>query len=283
MWPMPENIINNSITYLRENWGAIALKALLAVWVFIAGYILIQRIVNKVRNRIEENSLESDVYSKRTSGLVGKLVFVLLMIFLILSVFQVIGFDTAIIMWWISLSLWFAMESTIGNMIAGIMILTNKKIKLWDFVQLLWKLKILWTIDEINIRYTVVKTYEKKRIIIPNSVLAKTPIKTYKSEPLIRGEIKFTVPRHIHIPQVKKILIETINTHEKVLYKEYTNARIENFDTRGIEMKAVFFGNPKSKSPFLIARALKPLIAENLKKYGINIPYPHITLSTEEW
>jgi len=278
---MPENIINNSIVYLRENWVTIALKALLAIWVFIAGYILIQRVVNKVKKRIEDNSLESDIYSKRTSGLVGKLVFVLLMIFLILSVFQVIGFDTAIIMWWISLSLWFAMESTIGNMIAGIMILTNKKIKLWDFVQLLWKLKILWTIDEINIRYTVVKTYEKKRIIIPNSVLAKTPIKTYKSEPLIRWEIKFTVPRHVHIPQVKKILIETINTHEKVLYKEYTNARIENFDTRWIEMKTVFFGNPKSKSPFLIARDLKPLIAANLKKYGIDIPYPHITLSTE--
>lgn len=279
---MPENIINNSIVYLRENWVTIALKALLAIWVFIAGYILIQRVVNKVKKRIEDNSLESDIYSKRTSGLVGKLVFVLLMIFLILSVFQVIGLDTALIMWWISLSLWFAMETTIGNMIAGIIILTNKKINLWDFVQLLGKLKILWTIDEINIRYTIIKTFEKKRIIIPNSVLAKTPIKTYKSEPLIRGEIKFTVPRHTHIPQIKKILIDTINTHKKVLYKEYTNARIENFDTRGIEMKAVFFGNPKSKSPFLIARALKPLIAENLKKYGINIPYPHITLSTEE-
>jgi small-conductance mechanosensitive channel len=47
-------------------------------------------------------------------------------------------------------------------------------------------------------------------------------------------------------------------------------------------MKAVFFSDPKKKSPFLIGRALRPLIAENLKKYGINIPYPHITLSAEE-
>jgi len=85
----------------------------------------------------------------------------------------------------------------------------------------------------------------------------------------------------VHIPQIKKILIETINANEKVLYKEYTNVWIENFDARGLQIKSVFFGNPKLRSPFMLARELKPIIAANLKKYGINIPYPHITLSTE--
>lgn len=280
---MIESILNNSIIYLKNNWVNLVLDTFLAIWIFIIGYILIQRVVNKIKKRIEENSLEEDVYIKKNSTLVGKLVFVLLMIFLILAVFQVIGFDTAIIMWWISLSLWFTMETTIRNMIAGIIILTNKKVKLGDFVELLGKLKILWTIDEINIRYTVIKTYERKRIIIPNSILANTPIKTYKSEPLVRGEIFFTVPRHVHIPQVKKILIESINTNTKILYKEYTNVRIENFNAKWIKIKGVFFTDPKEKTSFIMARELRPVIAENLKKYGINIPYPHITLSTEVW
>lgn len=279
---MPENFITDILRYLQENWSALLLKTALTIAVFVIGYIGSKRLVNKIKKRIEWNNLQEDVYAKRTSNLVGKFVFILLMIFLVLATFQVIGFDTAIIMWWISLSLWFAMENTIGNMIAGVMILTNKKIKLGDFVQLLGKLKIMGTIDEINIRYTVVKTFEKKRIIIPNSILAKTPIKTYKSEPLIRGEFIFTVPRHVHVPQVKKILIDTINAHEKVLYKEYTNVWIENFDERWLQIKSVFFANPKKKSPFLVARELRPLIAANLKKYGINIPYPHITLSAED-
>lgn len=279
---MEENILANSISYLRENWWALLLKAVLAIGIFIIGYIFIQRIVAKIRTKIQKNSLADDVYTKKTSTLVGKFVFILLMIFLILAVFQVIGFDTAIIMWWVSLSLWFAMETTIGNMIAGVMILTNKKVKLGDYVQFLWKLNIRGTIEEINIRYTVVRMFDKKRIIIPNSVLAKTPMETYKIEPLLRGDILFTVPRHVHIPQVKQIMIDTINAHAKVLYKEYTNVRIENFDNRGIKIKSVFFANPNVKSPFMIARELRPLIANNLKKYGINIPYPHITLSTEE-
>lgn len=279
---MQDNILITIFTYIKDNWVDILLKIFLAIGVFIVWYIIINQIVKKVKNKIIANSLEEDVYIQKTANLVGKMISILLIIFLVLAVFQVIGFDTAIIMWGISLSLGFAMETTIGNMIAGIMIITNKKIKIGEFVQLLWKIKLLGTITEINIRYTVIKTYERKRIIIPNSILAKTPIKTYKSEPLIRGEIFFTVPRHIHIPQVKKILIETINAHEKVLYKEYTNVWIENFDARWLQIKSVFFGNPKVKSPFMIGRELRPLIAANLKKYGIDIPYPHITLSTEE-
>jgi small-conductance mechanosensitive channel len=66
------------------------------------------------------------------------------------------------------------------------MIITNKKINLGDFVQFMGSLKMMGTIEEINVRYTVIRTFDKKRTIIPNSVLAKTPIKTHKVEPLIR-------------------------------------------------------------------------------------------------
>lgn len=137
------------------------------------------------------------------------------------------------------------------------------------------------TIEEITLRYSVMRTFDKKRTIIPNSILANTPIQTYKSEPLLRGDIMFTVPRHVHIPQVKKIIIETINEQANILYKEYTNVRIDNFDTRGMQIKAVFFANPKKQAPLILARKIKPLIAQNLKKYGISIPYPHITLTAE--
>lgn len=78
------------------------------------------------------------------------------------------------------------METTIGNMIAGIMIMTNEKIKIGDFMQFMGKINMRGTIEEINIRYTVIRTYDKKRTIIPNSILAKTPVQTYKSEPLLR-------------------------------------------------------------------------------------------------
>jgi hypothetical protein len=87
---MQKNIIITIITYFKEEWGTILLKAALAIGIFFIGYILIQWIVKRIRTRIEENSLEADIYTQRNSHLVGKMMFILLMIFLILAIFQVI-------------------------------------------------------------------------------------------------------------------------------------------------------------------------------------------------
>lgn len=196
--------------------------------------------------------------------------------------FQIIGFDTAIIMWWISISLWFAMETTIGNMIAGIMFLTNKKIKIGEFTQFLGGLNIMWTIEEINIRYSVIKLFDKRRVIVPNNIMAKTPIKTLKSEQLIRWEFKITVPRHVNIEQMQKVINTIINENKHVLRKDYTTTIITGFDFTGINMKTFFFVNPQKKSKSVIVRELRIAIMQTFKKYGLKRPYPHITLTAEE-
>ncbi|HCY21714.1 TPA: hypothetical protein DIC40_07920 [Patescibacteria group bacterium] len=67
--------------------------------------------------------------------------------------------------------------------------LTNKKIKLGDFVEFLGKLNLKGIIEEVNVRYTVIRSFDKRRTIIPNSIVAKTPIRTLKSEPILKGEL----------------------------------------------------------------------------------------------
>jgi small-conductance mechanosensitive channel len=46
-------------------------------------------------------------------------------------------------------------------------------------------------------------------------------------------------------------------------------------------MKSFFFSNPGKKSPAIVARDLKPTILEVFKKYGIKIPYNHMTITAE--
>lgn len=166
-------------------------------------------------------------------------------------------------------------------MVSGVMLLTNKKIRIGDYLEFMGSLNITGTVEEVNIRYTVIRTFDKRRTIIPNSIISETPIKTLKTEPLIRGELEFKVPRHTDIDQVKSLLLQTINAHKGILYPEYTNTIITTFDTIGIGLKSFFFSDPAKKSPFIIARELKPEILEVFKKYGIKIPYAHMTLTAE--
>jgi small-conductance mechanosensitive channel len=36
------------------------------------------------------------------------------------------------------------------------------------------------TIEEITLRYTVIRTFDKRRVIIPNNIVAKTAIRPMK-------------------------------------------------------------------------------------------------------
>jgi len=159
------------------------------------------------------------------------------------------------------------------------MFITNKKIKIGDYVEFLGSIKTKWTVEEINIKYTIIRWFDKRRLIIPNSIIAKTPIKTYKTEPLMRGEFTISVPRHVDLDQVKKILNDTINSDKHILEKTYTNTIVTGFDNFWIWLKTFFFSNPAKKSPAIIARDLQPLILTTFRKYGIDLPSNHLTIT----
>ena len=254
-------------------------KILLWGAVFAGLYFLINIIVARIQKKITGNA--TDIYTQRNSHFVGRIIFIVLIIFAILITFEVVGLDASLIMWGISLSLWFAMQSTIENLVSGILILTNQKIKLWEYIQFLWSLKVMGTIEEITLRYSVIRTFDKRRVIIPNSIVAKTPIRTMKWEALLRWEISVTVPRHTPIEQIKSVFTTSINSQKYILHPEYTTMFINAFNDKWIELKWFFFVDPSKKSPFMATRKIRTLLLADMKKYGVSIPYPHMSLATE--
>ena len=92
------NIMTYMLTRIKDNGLDLLTSTALAIGVFITFLIVIKTVVAKVKKRIQENSLQEDIYSKKVANLAGSMLYVLLMIFNILAVFQVIGFDVALIM-----------------------------------------------------------------------------------------------------------------------------------------------------------------------------------------
>lgn len=262
--------------YLAENWWDLIRRAFLWIWVFVVIYIIGKIVVGKTKQRIRDNTINEDIYTTKISNLVGNIVMTAFIIFDILAVFQVIWFDVAILMGWISLWVGYAMETTISNMISGIMILTNKKINIWDFVEFFGKLNLKWTVEQINIRYSIIRTFDKRRIIVPNNMIAKSPIKTFKIEPLIRWEISFTVPRHTNFQQLKDVIIPWINDIDWVIEKKFTNLFINWFDAYWINMKLFFFCAPQKKGPFAVKKLINTFLLSTFKKYWIKLSHHNV-------
>ena len=271
-------IIQYIIEFIQEN----RVTYLVAFGVFLVVWIGSKRIIAKIKIRIQENPLQTEAYNVKIANLTGRILWTLSIILNILIMCEIVGLHTALLMWWISLSLGFAMENTIENMIAGIMLITGKKIQIGEFVEFLGKLNVRGTVEEITIRYTIIRCFDKRRIIIPNSIINTTPLRKMKSLPLVRGEINIKVPRDTPIETVRTLVKDHINAHKWVLEKVYTTVYISQFDSFGIGIKAIFFADPRKKKwPFIIARELKRSIHELLGQQGINVPFNHITLLAE--
>lgn len=119
-----------------------------------------------------------------------------------------------------------------GNMIAGVILLSNPHLKVGQKIQLLGTINQLVTVEEFHIRYTVVRTLSKQRVIIPNSKLLHTPMQTKHYEPLVRAEIHISIARHYDVDMVKNLLTTCINDNEHVSHNDQTAIHIHNFSEK---------------------------------------------------
>ena len=235
------------LVYIQKNWIDIVKKVLISLFVFLIIYLLLSFIVKKIEKRIEDHDIQNNTYTKRLSHLVWKIIYTIGLVFNILIVCEIMWVDVSLLMAGISLGIWFAMETMIGNIISGFFILTNKKFKIWDFVEILGSINTRWTIEEINLKHTIVRWIDQRRLVIPNSIMAKTTMKTLKSEDLIRCDLSFKLPRHVNVDQVKSIITSTANEYENTEHKDYTNTFIENFDDNGYLFHTIYFIDPNKQ------------------------------------
>jgi small-conductance mechanosensitive channel len=213
--------------------------------------------------------------------LIWRILSLVALIINILIIFEVLWIDVSLIMAWISLWIWFAIETMIWNIVAWFFIILNKKFKIWDSVELLGRFNTKGVIEEINLKHTIIRLIDKRRLLIPNKIMADTAIKTNKSEKVVRWDFSISVPRHVNVDQVKNIIKDTVNSNENVLDKDYTTTYIKWFDSKWYNFNTIFFVDPSQVSPFIAWTKIRKSLFDNFKKYWINFTYEHMTIDFE--
>ena len=277
-----KEIFSFIVKYISENWWTIAKKALLAVWIFILIYIVSNFVIKKIQQKIEQNNIQTDdKYSKRLSALIWRILSLIALIINILIVFEILWIDVSLVMAWISLWIWFAIETMIGNIVAWFFIILNKKFKIWDSVELLGRFNTKGVIEEINLKHTIIRLIDQRRLLIPNKIMSDTAIKTFKSEKVIRWDFSISVPRHVNVEQIKNIIKDTVNSNEKVLDKDYTTTYIKWFDDKWYKFNTIFFVDPQQVSPFIAWTQIRKSLFDAFDKYWIKFTYEHMVIDFE--
>jgi small conductance mechanosensitive channel len=144
----------------------------------------------------------------------------------------------------------FAFRETLSNLISGIMIFTTKEYQPGSIVSIkIDGSDILGRIEEINMKDTIIRSFDFRRIVIPNSKFVTSSIKTYSLEAVLKLDIDVTVNLTEDIDKILAMTTEKVNSYEFVINKEYTQALIDNFNDKTCKLKVTFCFNPNAGIP----------------------------------
>ena len=180
----------------------------------------------------------------------------------------------------------FASQSALSNIISGIFILIFKPIKVSDIIE--FKDGLRGTVEEITLRHILIKDFENKRIVIPNSIISdETIINSNIKDDKIRKHVIFSISYDSNIDKAMDIIRDEAQNHPLLIdnrtEEELSNnapvvlLRVVSLSDFSIDIKAYLWAANMSDA-FSMSCDLLKSIKERFDKEGIEIPFPHRTI-----
>jgi len=184
-----------------------------------------------------------------------------------------------------------AAQETFGNLIAGFFLALYQPFRLGDQITLT-ESNVTGTVTEINMRHTVITTFDGTRIIVPNSTMNTAIIEDKRlDEGWFNKRIVISVAYDTDIDFAKKLISDTISGLEG-----FADLRTEEEKRNGVPAVAVtvtefldsgieltFRVKTKtSGEAYTFAGTVREALLKAFRENGISIPYPTNTVYLEK-
>ncbi|MCZ2443972.1 MAG: mechanosensitive ion channel family protein [Flavobacteriales bacterium] len=180
----------------------------------------------------------------------------------------------------------FASQTAFSNIINGIFIVMFKPFRIGDLIEIGNQGDaFIGTVEDITLRHTVIRNFENKRVIVPNSVISTEMIvnRTIVDEKIIRY-FDVTITYTSNIDLAGKIIAEEASSHPLFVDMRTTeqieagepkvNVIVLRLAETGVKLRANICGNNSGES-FQLITDLNKRVKERFDKEGIEIPYPY--------
>ena len=180
-----------------------------------------------------------------------------------------------------------ASQQAFSNIISGVFMVLSKPFMVGDRIEV--GTNLTGIVEDITLRHTIIRNFENRRIVIPNSIIAaETIINSHLNDEKIRRQIDVSVDYQTDIDLAMKLLMETCLNHPKCIDNRtpeelqenapVVDVRLMTFQDSGILIRAYAWANNHAESFDLhtdVNRTIKKVYDEN----GITFPFPQRTIS----
>jgi len=183
-----------------------------------------------------------------------------------------------------------ASQEALSNLVGGLFIIAFKPFKLGDIIKV--DESMVGTVSDITLRHTIIRNYENKMIVIPNSIINKEKLINYDlGERMCCQWVEIGISYDSDIDLAKHIMREECEDHPNLMdhrseLDKYNNEkkvviRVIELGDSAITLRAwawaANFGDA-----FEMKCDLYESIKKRFDKEGISIPFPHRTMVFKE-
>jgi len=202
----------------------------------------------------------------------SNIVYTLLLTFVVLAAIDRVGIDTtsfAAIVAAAGLAVGFALQGSLANFAAGVMLILFKPFSVGDFVEAGGSAGV---IEEIHIFSTFMRTGDNRQIIIPNSQITGGIITNYSAKPTRRIDLVVGCGYGDDLKAVKEFLEQLLAGDERILTDPEPVVAVNELGDSSIN----FVVRPwvDSGDYWDVRWELTEKIKLGFDENGFNIPYP---------
>jgi len=247
-------------------------------------YIVVQLVLRAVKWLLRRNGKIDDTQRILTEKLVAIALFTLAMLFGV----DLLGIDlTALTVFSgaAGLAIGFGLQKTVGNLIAGIILLMDRSIKPGDVlvvgdaasmgVATLGGVPNVGRVDKIGVRAVSVVTRDGKKHLIPNELLMTQAVENWSySSREVRVRMRVPVAYDSDVRLAQRIMLDTAKANPRILSHPEPAVWITAFSERAVEHELRYWIVDPEAGLGNIQGEVFLGIWDAFKAAGIRVPYP---------
>jgi small conductance mechanosensitive channel len=253
-----------------------ATNVLFAALILIIGAFIASR-VNRMICKMSENHEKLDDTLFRFLGSLGKYI---VLAFVVIAVLNRFGVQTASIVALLGaagLAVGLALQGTMSNLAAGVMLLMFRPYKVGDFIGAADQ---FGNVTEIDLFTTILQTFDNQQIIIPNSQIWGSQIINHSHHNIRGVDMLFGVAYKEDTDKVRAIIESVLAAHPHILNTPAPFVEVEALNDSSVDFRVRPFTD--GAHYFDVLYSVPELIKKALDAADIEIPFPHRKLIIEK-
>jgi small conductance mechanosensitive channel len=256
--------VMDAVMAIVSTWG---LRVVGALVLFVVGLMVCKAVRRSVRKALEKSTLDNTLVPFLSS-----LIYYMLLTFLILAVLSLFGIQTTsfiAVLGAAGLAIGLALQGTLGNFAAGVMLLIFRPFKIGDYIE---AGGTAGTVQEIAIFSTTLHSPDNVRITVPNSGVYGSIVKNYSYNETRRNDMVFGISYNDDITKAVDVIQRALAGDDRVLKDPAAVIAVGELADSSVNLLV----RPwcKGSDYWGLRWDLTRKIKEDLEAAGCSIPYP---------